>query len=80
MLNILLVLVTPAKTQHCPYLTGIPPLLWYCFRMALLPHQAEGEVPSLEVLDQLPTITPLLPLALICNKGDTSKCYFAVCY
>lgn len=39
------VLVTPEKTQHWPYLTGFPPVLWYCLRISTLPFHNVGDVP-----------------------------------
>ncbi len=67
MLSILLVLVTPPKTQHWPYLTVTPPLLWYCFRIALLPLQTVGEIPPSQVFFQLPISTPWSSLELTWN-------------
>lgn len=38
--------VTPEKTQHCPYDTGIPLEEWYFLRISTLPLHAAGDTPS----------------------------------
>lgn len=40
------VVVTPEKTQHCPYDTGIPLVEWYFLKISTLLLHAEGETPS----------------------------------
>lgn len=39
------VVVTPEKTQHCPYDTGVPLDEWYFFRISTLLLHAAGDTP-----------------------------------
>lgn len=40
------VVVTPEKTQHCPYDTGVPLEEWYFLKISTLLLHAAGETPS----------------------------------
>lgn len=40
------VVVTPEKTQHCPYDTGVPLEEWYFLRISTLLLHAAGDTPS----------------------------------
>lgn len=51
--------MTPAKTQHWPYLTVRKLLFFHMERMSWLPLQWDGDSPPSKESDQLPIKTPL---------------------
>lgn len=56
-----LVVRRPENTQHCPYRTGLLPLVWYSLMIGTLPVHFQGTVQSLGYsFVHLPAKTPLL--------------------
>ena len=64
--------MTPAKTQHWPYLTGLNLLLNHLCRMATLPRQCRGLVPPPYLPCHWPWTTPRSLLLFTWTEEATS--------
>lgn len=61
------VVITPEKTQHCPYWTGLP-VLWNCSIIATLPVHSQGLVHGFGYSDvQRPSSNPSSSILLVWN-------------